>query len=55
MCVFLIFTFLKQFLFRTNMTRGCGHELFSAEVMDDKIHVMWWLMDMGLGHYRLRR
>jgi len=28
----------NNFLFKTNITRSCGHELYSAEVMDDKIH-----------------
>jgi len=36
--LFLIFTFSKEFLFRTNITQSFRHELYSAEVTDDKVH-----------------
>ena len=37
--VMLIYVLFFNFYFlKTNITRSCGHELYSVEVMDDKIH-----------------
>jgi len=37
--VILIYVLFFNFYFlKNNITRSCGHELYSVEVMDDKIH-----------------